>query len=308
MDETAQHGHAPPYRRLQATVPPGAQSIAVLATCVTLAVTAVFTTVAGLTTVAGRSTLPTTSETETAESPVSVPLTVPGMVEDVAGHSVLGRPIRRLCIGAGPAILIMASIHGTEAAGTHLVSRLGELLIESPGEFCVDRLIILMPVVNPDGVENQTRGNANGVDLNRNFPAENRENTKRYGMTALSEPEALAIYQTIEKYQPVRIITLHEPLCCVDYDGPGLAVATAMAEVSPLPVKKLGTRPGSMGAFTGEARKIPTITLELPRDAKQQSAEELWQLYGPAMSVAVTHPIEPVVEATPVDGTVSGSP
>ena len=86
-------------------------------------------------------------------------------------------------------------------------------------------------------------------------------------------------------------MTLHEPLRCVDYDGPGLELATAMAEVCPLSVKKLGTRPGSMGAFTGEARQIPTITLELPRDAKTKTADELWGLYGKAMLVAVKHPL-----------------
>nr|MBC8289837.1 hypothetical protein [Planctomycetota bacterium] len=169
--------------------------------------------------------------------------------------------------------------------------RLTTLLNESPEEFPDDRRIVLRPLLSPDGVKTGQRTNANGVDLNRNFPAENRENSKRYGLTALSEPEALAIYQVIEKFQPVRIVTLHEPLRCVDYDGPGLELAAAMAEVCPLSVKKLGTRPGSMGAFTGEARQIPTITLELPPDAKSRSADELWELYGEALLVAVRHPL-----------------
>lgn len=238
---------------------------------------------------------PTISDGEKPKRPsipvVLVPPPRPVLIQETAGNSVLGRSIPLARWGSGPTILIMASIHGSESAGTHLVERLTTLLNESPEEFPDDRRIVLMPLVNPDGVKTGQRTNANGVDLNRNFPAENRENSKRYGLTALSEPEALAIYQVIEKFQPVRIVTLHEPLRCVDYDGPGLELAAAMAEVCPLSVKKLGTRPGSMGAFTGEARQIPTITLELPPDAKSRSADELWELYGEALLVAVRHPL-----------------
>lgn len=232
------------------------------------------------------------STEEPATPMVSLPVPAPVLVEESAGTSVLGRDIPLVRWGSGPTVLIMASIHGTESAGTHLVERLKSRLAEKPEDFPNDRQVVLMPLVNPDGVNSKQRGNANGVDLNRNFPAENRQNSKRYGLTALSEPEALAIYQVIEKFQPVRIVTLHEPLRCVDYDGPGLELATAMAEVCPLSVKKLGTRPGSMGAFTGEARQIPTITLELPRDAKTKTADELWELYGEAMLVAVRHTLD----------------
>ncbi len=240
----------------------------------------------------------TISEPDTVRIVPSIPVPPPdpAIVEEVAGHSVLGQPIPLIRIGSGPAILIMASIHGNESAGTHLVERLRELLLKNLSDFPRDRSVILMPVLNPDGVEAKTRGNAHGVDLNRNFPAENRENSQRYGLTALSEPEALAIYKTIERFQPIRIVTLHEPLRCVDYDGPGLELATAMAEVCPLAVKKLGTRPGSMGAFTGEARHIPTITLELPRDARGLTADELWERYGAAMLTAVTHPLDSAAE------------
>lgn len=224
---------------------------------------------------------------------IPVPVPVPQIFEEVAGHSVLGKTIPLIRFGTGPAVLIMASIHGSESAGTHIVERLRTQLMEAPAAFPHDRCVLLMPLVNPDGVEKKQRGNAHGVDLNRNFPAENRENSKRYGLTALSEPESLAVYRVVERFQPIRIVTLHEPLRCVDYDGPGLDLATAMAKVCPLDVKKLGTRPGSMGAFTGEERQIPTITLELPRDAKEKTADELWELYGPALILAVTHPLEP---------------
>ena len=149
--------------------------------------------------------------------------------------------------------------------------------------------LVVIPVVNPDGVNANTRYNASGVDLNRNFPADNRQNSRRYGAEALSEPEALVVYRTIERVLPDQIITLHEPLQCIDYDGPGHELAQAMSRDSPLPVKKLGSRPGSLGAYAGETLQIPTITLELPSNAADQSQELLWQFYGPALFAAVEY-------------------
>jgi protein MpaA len=149
--------------------------------------------------------------------------------------------------------------------------------------------LVLMPVVNPDGVESGKRYNARGVDLNRNFPAENRHNSSRYGLNALSEPEALAIYQVINDTLPNHIVTLHEPLQCVDYDGPAKELATVMSEFCPLPVKKLGSRPGSLGSYAGVTLGIPTITFELPRNAATQSPKFLWRFYGEALIQAVLH-------------------
>lgn len=207
--------------------------------------------------------------------------------EQVIGRSIQSRSISRVTLGKGEyRILFLASIHGNEAAGTPLMERLMDELRNQP-EFLSDATVVIIPVVNPDGVESNTRFNARGVDLNRNFPAENRVATPRYGLEALSEPEALAIHQTIEGLLPNHIVTLHEPLQCVDYDGPAKELAEAMSRVSPLPVKKLGSRPGSLGAFAGETLGIPTITFELPKNAAEQSPELLWRFYGPALVEAV---------------------
>lgn len=209
--------------------------------------------------------------------------------EVTIGESIEGRPMSKFRIGEGEyVVLLMASIHGSEAAGTPLLTRLMEHLQENPA-LADEATIVLIPLVNPDGVAKRSRLNARGVDLNRNFPAENRENSKRYGMEALSEPEAVAIYRTIEDELPNHIITLHEPLQCVDYDGPGEELAKVMSAVCPLPVKKLGSRPGSLGSYAGVTLGIPTITLELPKNAATQSPELLWQFYGNALVEAVRH-------------------
>ena len=210
-------------------------------------------------------------------------------VETIVGQSVEGRPLVCRTIGDGEyVVLMLASIHGNEAAGTPLLNHLAEHVVANP-DLLTDATLVLMPVINPDGVENGKRCNTRGVDLNRNFPAENRQNSTRYGLNALSEPEALAIYQVINDTLPNHIVTLHEPLQCVDYDGPAKALATVMSEFCPLPVKKLGSRPGSLGSYAGVTLGIPTITFELPHNAATQPPELLWRFYGEALIQAVLH-------------------
>lgn len=216
-----------------------------------------------------------------------VPLVSP--IETIIGHSVEGRPLVCRRIGDGEyVVLMMASIHGNEAAGTPLLNDLADHVLANP-ELLNGVTLVLIPLVNPDGVESDQRYNARGVDLNRNFPAENRQNSRRFGLNALSEPEALAIYQVINDTLPDHIVTLHEPLQCVDYDGPAAALAKVMSDHCPLPVKKLGSRPGSLGSYAGVTLRIPTVTFELPRNAATQSPEFLWRFYGQALTQAVLH-------------------
>ena len=211
------------------------------------------------------------------------------ITEEQIGTSVGGVPIQQIRIGHGDyVILMLAAIHGNESAGTPLLDRLAQHL-QDHADLVSDCTVILLPEVNPDGVRNKTRWNAQGVDLNRNFPAENRKNSRRYGMHALSEPESLAIFQAISRWLPDHIITLHEPLNCVDYDGPAADLAECMSAQCPLPVKKLGSRPGSLGSYAGLSLGVPIITFELPRAARDQTPQQLWESYGAALVAAVKH-------------------
>ena len=211
------------------------------------------------------------------------------------GNSLENRPLTAVVLGSGPdCCLIMASIHGNENRGTPIVDRL-ERFLSQRLDLLIGRRVALYATVNPDGVASNSRWNSSGVDLNRNFPAENRENRPRYGMTALSEPESAAIQRLVDLVNPNRIVSLHEPLDAVDYDGPAEDLADAMAQHCPLKVRKLGTRPGSLGAYAGESLQIPIITLELPDSARLMSDRELWHAYSPAMMAAILFP-EPLSE------------
>jgi murein peptide amidase A len=205
----------------------------------------------------------------------------------VAGQSVEGRPIHYLVFGRGPeVVMILAGIHGDEAAGTPLVRELARRIERHP-RLIRGRQVIIVPVVNPDGLAHYRRTNIRGVDLNRNFAAANRENSRRYGREPLSEPEAQALDKLLWEFSPDRIVSIHQPLEVIDYDGPAEELARHMGEETWLPVKRLGGRPGSLGSYAGTTLGIPIITLELPREADGQETDVLWRDYGQSLLAAI---------------------
>ncbi|QDU69405.1 DUF2817 domain-containing protein [Engelhardtia mirabilis] len=206
---------------------------------------------------------------------------------ETIGRSVEDRPIELLSLGSGAqTVLLIATIHGDEWAGTPLLDRLADELLADPVRLA-GRRVLLICDANPDGHAADTRENARGVDLNRNFPAENRREGEDYGEQGLSEPESATLAALIRAARPSRVVSIHQPLRCVDWDGPIDDLAQRMAEACGLPARKLGTRPGSMGAWLGEDLGIGIVTLELPGGSQRLGADELWRRYGPALLVAV---------------------
>ena len=210
--------------------------------------------------------------------------------QHLIGRSVQGRPIFVQIVGQGTeTALIMGAIHGDEPAAGALVNELADRLRSDP-RLLEGRRVVLLPAANPDGLVARTRENARGIDLNRNFDTSNRVDNGTNGLRPLTEPECQALESVIKEYAPSRIVSVHQPLSCIDYDGPGQAIAARMAQDCELPVKKIGARPGSLGSYTGETLKIPTITMELPSEASKMSDEVLWQKYGKALMAAVLYP------------------
>jgi len=210
----------------------------------------------------------------------------------VAGTSVENRPIKSLVIGeSGATILIIAGIHGDECEGTPLVWRLAGYFYDHP-ELLEGKKLILMPEANPDGCFHHHRYNVNHVDLNRNFPSSNHTAGRNYGEKSLSEPETIALAKTINQNKPQRIITLHQPLACIDHDGPAEELAKHIAQHCELPICKLGAKPGSLGSYAGVNMNIPVIAIELPPSAKDVSPDMLWKQYADALISAIVYPIE----------------
>jgi len=154
---------------------------------------------------------------------------------------------------------------------------------------------LFIPCLNPDGMAQGSRVNANGVDLNRNFPTKNwgedgssaGNDPSAYfgGKAPASEIETQFVIDIIEEYRPKLILTLHAPYKVVNYDGPAQEIAEKISEIIKYPVEaSIGyPTPGSFGTYCGVERSIPTITLELdeeiPVEELVQPVFEIFDLF-----------------------------
>jgi protein MpaA len=191
------------------------------------------------------------------------------------GRSVRGAPLVMDVFGDGPDhVLVVGGMHGSEPAGAAVAERLARLIDRHP-EFVDGCAVAIIARVNPDGLLDRRRTNANGADLNRNFPSKDWRRAKvdelSHGRFAASEPETLAVMRAVEVFRPHRIIDIHSIMRGChgnNYDGPAEELAELMSRLNGYPVlPDVGyPTPGSLGNWAGVDRGIPTITLELPGD------------------------------------------
>jgi protein MpaA len=168
---------------------------------------------------------------------------------------------------------MFAGIHGEEPETTFALSRALRHL-SAPSPHCA---VVL--AANPDGLIRGTRGNARGVELNRNFPASDwqpdpvahrstledpQDVMLSPGPHAGSEPETQALIALIAELEPEAVIALHAPLACIDDPAQG-TLGRWLAEKTGLPhVKDVGyPTPGSFGSW-GADQGIAVITYEFP--------------------------------------------
>lgn len=214
--------------------------------------------------------------------------------QGVAGYSNNGHPIHYTRIGCGhQTTLVYGAIHGNEPASATLAEQLVEKLEQLPHSWRYQHQVIVIPVANPDGLLANTRENARGVDPNRNFPTRNRINNRQFGMHALSEPETQSLVNIKKIYPPDRIFSIHQPLACIDYDGPAVQISRAMTRYTDLPVCRLGARPGSHGSYAGVERHIPIVTFEMRPKDHYLKPGQIWALYGKAILAGINYPQAP---------------
>ena len=173
------------------------------------------------------------------------------------GHSVDGRPIVAIESGnpaSGKNVLVVGCIHGNERAGVPVTQRLAS----EPPPRAFDLWIV--PYLNPDGAARNTRQNAHGVDLNRNFPWRWQPLTGVYysGRHALSEPESRIAYRLIQRLRPTVSIWFHQHLGVVDDSGGSVALERRFSQLAGLPLADLKQEPGS--ATTWQNHAFPQAT------------------------------------------------
>lgn len=186
-------------------------------------------------------------------------------------------------------ILVISLIHGDETeAGV-----LGRFWLERLAKLDARNSWRVIPVANPDGVKRKTRANANGVDLNRNFPTvdwssdaikywekgAHKSPRKFPGHSPGSEIEVKCLINHIESYAPQFVISIHTPLKVLDFDGPKVS---KKINYNYLPWRSLGNFPGSLGRYLWVERQTPVLTAELKQNLppEQTPFEQLQDMLG----------------------------
>lgn len=158
---------------------------------------------------------------------------------------------------------MVGCIHGSEPAGIAIA----RALIASNPPPDVDLWVV--PVLNPDGVAAATRGDARGVDLNRNFPFRwqplGSPGSSYYsGPHALSEPESRLADRLMRRVRPTVAIWYHQALAVVDASEGPHRIERRYARLVGLPLRSLQDYPGSAVGFENHLVHHSAFVVELP--------------------------------------------
>lgn len=183
----------------------------------------------------------------------------------VIGRSVDGRPIVAWSLGPASArrrILVIGVIHGNEQAGLAITSALRGQPVPTGVQLWI------VPELNPDGVAADTRQNAHGVDLNRNFPYRweySSDPTFDSGPRPASEPETRAAMRLVRRIRPAVTITYHQHMDLVDEAGGDRGIARRYAQIAGLRATCLTFLPGEETEWSNHTLPGTTsFVVELP--------------------------------------------
>jgi protein MpaA len=182
----------------------------------------------------------------------------------VLGRSLGGRPVVAYELGdpvATRKVLVVGCIHGDECAGIAIIDRLRR---RGPPAG-VD--LWLVPDTNPDGRAAGARGNARGVDLNRNFPWRWRSLSGVYdsGAGPASERETRIAMELILRLRPRVTIWFHQHLNMVVLTAGNLGLQRRFARLTGQRAGRLPRYPGTATGWSNA--RLPGTTafvVELP--------------------------------------------
>lgn len=207
-----------------------------------------------------------------------------------AARSVKGRTIYVRDVhppGNGLRVLVVGGMHGDELSSAsmalHWIALAQAESTQNQWRF--------IPALNPDGLFSRPsrRVNANGVDLNRNFPTprwdqeashywvkKTLKDPRRWpGKKALSEPESKFLFDEMVRFKPHLIVSIHAPYGVLDFDGPLIAPT----RLGRLFLDQVGVFPGSLGNYGGVHKGMPVITIELSSALKTPSDAEIKRMW-----------------------------
>jgi len=232
-------------------------------------------------------------------------------LRDMQARSVQGRVLWGSDVAAPNSslrIMVLGGIHGDEMSSSSLVLNwipLANSALQKTSRPIYWRFI---PVLNPDGLfaRPSRRVNANGVDLNRNFPTPNWKRDARVywekrtlrdprrwpGNKPLSEPESRFLLQQMDSFKPNLIVSVHAPYGVLDFDGPSIPPS----KLGRLFLDQVGIYPGSLGNYGGVHKRVPVVTIELPSASVAPTAEEMQRMWVDLLSWASEH-LEPSLMA-----------
>ncbi len=121
---------------------------------------------------------------------------------ELLGHSFQHRPIEQLIVGKGKRhVLAWTQMHGDEPTATAAVFDIIEQLLTDRSatvkQILNDFTLHFIPMLNPDGAEQNTRENAQGIDINRDA-------------RKLCSPEAKVLHQAVTEIRPEIAFNLHD--------------------------------------------------------------------------------------------------
>jgi hypothetical protein len=221
---------------------------------------------------------------------VKLPLCQAAGLRPTVGRSVQGRSLYARDVEAPDAkirVLVIGAIHGDELSSAAVALHWIQNALDTPS----NAHWRFVPALNPDGLMKRpaTRMNANGVDLNRNFPTPNwtrdakiyweqrtRKDPRRWpGPNPLSEPESRYLHDEIQRFQPDMVVSIHAPYGVLDFDGP----TVPPDRLGRLYLDQVGIYPGSLGNYGGVQKGMPVVTIELPSAFRTPLDAEMRQMW-----------------------------
>jgi hypothetical protein len=171
------------------------------------------------------------------------------------GRSWRGRPIYAYRVGNAAArrLLVVGAVHGDEPAGLGVTRPLLRVIPPLHAELWI------VPTLNPDGLKAGTRGNARGVDLNRDFDR-------------FSQRETRIARRLIERVRPWVSVWFHQPQGLVRAYGPSTGVARTYARLAREPYRTLVWPPGTASRWQNTSLGQRSFVVELPAGRLRKGA------------------------------------